>query len=89
MSLTIGSIAAERTSGFSVTLTLERVIDATSYKIYRNGILLATQSGLTYNETLPDHGIYKYTYLAYNDNLTSQLSGTDYVRYGAGSLLIA
>ena len=73
--LTIGSITAERTSGFSVTLTLRRVIDATSYKIYDNGGLIATQSGLTYTYTMP-YGKSLFTYKACNDNLESELSSS-------------
>ena len=81
LQLTIGSISAERTTGFSVSVTLEGVIDATAYKIYRNGILLATQSDLTYTDTLPDYGKYEYRYFAYNDNLESQLSSITTIKY--------
>ena len=73
MSLTIGSITAERTSGFSVSVTLERVIDATGYKIYDNEGLISTQSGLTYTYTMQP-GKSRFTYKAYNANLESELS---------------
>ena len=72
--LTVGSITAERTSGMLVSVTLERVIDATGYKIYRDGVLISTQTGLTYTDTLTTYGKFRYTYYAYNDNLSSIVS---------------
>jgi len=87
MSLTIFNITAERTSGFSVSVTLERVIDATGYKIYRDGILISDQEGLTYTDTI-NYGIHEYTYEGYNTNLTSNRATSTYIRYGKGTLLV-
>ena len=92
MELTVGSITAERTSGFSVSVTLERVIDATSYKIYRKEqnetewTLISTQTSLTYTDTLPDYGVYSYKYYAYNDNLSSDYSSEAEIKYGASPI---
>ena len=79
--LTVGSITLERTSGMSVSVTLGRVIDATSYKIYRNGVLISTQTGLTYTDTLTEYGKFRYAYKGYNDNLTSYLSDEALIKY--------
>ena len=80
VNLTVDSITAERTSD-SVSLTLERVIDATGYKIYRNGVLISTQTGLTYTDTLTGQGNLRYTYLGYNENLISNLSDVAPIKY--------
>lgn len=87
--LTVGDITASRTSGMSVSLTLDRVIDATNYAIYRDSVLISTQTGLTYTDTLPDYGVYEYTYKGYNSTLTSNKATPTYVRHGKGTLLVA
>ena len=81
VNLTVGSITASRTSGTSVSITLERVIDATGYKIYSNGELISTQTGLTYTDTLTEYGKFRYTYYAYNDNESSIVSDEALVKY--------
>ena len=89
--LTVGDITASRTSGMSVSITLERVIDATNYKIYRkeqdetDWTLISTQTGLTYTDTI-GHGVYAYKYIAYNDNLTSSYSSEIQIKYGASPI---
>ena len=80
VNLTVGNITAERT-GASVSITLGRVIDATGYKIYRNGVLISTQTGLTYTDVLTAQGNLRYTYLGYNDNLESYLSNEAPIKY--------
>ena len=52
----------------TVTLSWSAVSGATGYKISRDGVLISTQTGLTYTETVTKGQTYTYSIVAYNDN---------------------
>ena len=51
----------------TVTLSWSAVSGATGYKISRDGVLISTQTGLTYTETVTKGQTYTYSVVAYND----------------------
>ncbi len=56
------NITATRIEGFKVRITIEAINGYSTYEIYRNDSLIATVTDLTYTDTLPDYGRYKYKY---------------------------
>lgn len=78
--LTVGDITAIRDSGFESTITLERIIDATSYDIGINGSEIITGS-LINNYTLPGYDKYKIKYRGVNGSLVSDWSEEKQINY--------
>ncbi len=85
--LGIGNINVERTSGFSVKVTIEKVAEATDYKIFRDGEVISTQKELVFEDTIPNYGEYLYKYEALNGSLTSNSSNITKLKYNAGRWL--
>ena len=55
----------------TVTLSWSAVSGVTGYKISRDGVLISTQTGLTYTETVTKGQTYTYSIVAYNDYVDS------------------
>lgn len=84
--LSVRNLTVERTSGFSTTVTIERVIDATSYEIDINGTIYTTAE-LTYSYTLPTYDRYTFKYRGINADLQSDWSDEVTLVYTAGKYL--
>ena len=81
IALTVGDITAERTDTLTVSLALERITDATNYRIKvtdlsGNLIEYVETTALAYEYTLPDYGVYLFNYMGYTSDLESNYSDT-------------
>ena len=81
VALTVGDMTAERTDTLTVSLVLERITDATNYRIKvtdLSGDLIeyVETTSLTYEYTLPDYGVYLFSYMGYTSDLESSYSDT-------------
>ena len=88
IALTVGDLTAVRGIGKASTITLERIIDATDYKIevrklrsnYQE-IIETTDLGNAY--TLPSYGHFKFRYMGYNGSLESEWSSWVEIKYNS------
>ncbi len=85
--LGIGEITTERTNGFNVTITLERIIDATSYQIEVRKVgfsgyneIVETET-LTNNYRLENYGTWQFRYKGINEDLESDWSEYFYLYF--------
>lgn len=90
--LTVGTITTNRTSGFSTTETLGRIIDSTSYEIrikdrQKNLITTLTTTSLTKDYTLPSYGMFYVDYRGLTTDLTSDWSIEDVIKYNKIDIL--
>ena len=79
IALTVGDMTAERTDTLTVSLVLERITDATNYRIKvtdlsGNLIEYVETTALSYEYTLPDYGVYLFSYMGYTSDLESSYS---------------
>ena len=88
IALTVGTLTAVRGTGFSTTLTLERIIDATNYTIEVKDVEDIETTSLSNSYTLPDYDIYYFRYKGYNADLESDWSEWQVIPYPAIKHLI-
>ena len=88
IALTVGTLTAVRGTGFSTTLTLERIIDATNYTIEVKDVEDIETTSLSNSYTLPDYDIYYFRYKGYNADLESEWSEWQVIPYPAIKHLI-
>ena len=92
--LFIGDLTAVRGIGKASTITLERIIDATDYKIevrklrsnYQE-IIETTDLGNAY--TLPSYGHFKFRYMGYNGSLESAWSSWQEIKYNSFNVIVS
>ena len=88
IALTVGTLTAVRGTGFSATLTLERIIDATNYTIEVKDVEDIETTSLSNSYNLPDYDIYYFRYKGYNADLESDWSEWQVIPYPAIKHLI-
>ena len=80
--LTVGGITVERTGTLAVNIDIDRVTDATNYEIkvveLHSGELVDTIETTTLDNdyTLPNYGVYLFSYRGHNNDLYSDWSDT-------------
>ena len=86
--LTVGTLTAVRGIGFASTITLERIVDATNYKIEvrklrSNYQEIIETTDLVNAYTLTSYGHFKFRYMGYNGSLESEWSSWQEIKYNS------
>ena len=92
--LNVGSLTAVRGIDKALTITLERIIDATGYKIEvrklrSNYQEIIETTDLVNAYTLTSYGHFKFRYMGYNGSLESAWSSWQEIKYNSFNVIVS
>ena len=94
IALTVGNLTAVRGIDKALTITLERIIDATGYKIEvrklrSNYQEIIETTDLVNAYTLTSYGHFKFRYMGYNGSLESEWSSWQEIKYNSFNVIVS